>query len=177
MNWKAKSFVTVTATIGFAIAVSTFSNWQSSDPVRFAFYLLVAMFASGMKVTLPGINGTMSVNFLFILIGLLDMSYPETMALGCAATIVQSFYKSWTKVKLVHVVFNVFSMMCTAIALSHLAYIESARLFHNSVPLMLISAAVAYFLANTIPVTIIIALTEKRSFRKIWSECYFWSFP
>ena len=91
MNWKARIFIAVTAAAGMTLAVSTFSNWHSDDPVRFFFYLLVAMLASGMKVTLPGINGTMSVNFLFILIGLLDMSYPETMALGCAATLVQSF--------------------------------------------------------------------------------------
>src|SRR3954467_7829412 len=177
MNWKAKTFVGVTGAIGFAIAVGTFSHWQSSDPIRFAFYLLVAMLASGMKVTLPGINGTMSVNFLFILIGFLDMSYPETMALGCAATIVQSLYGSWRKVKLVHLIFNVFGMMCTAIAVSELAYQWAAQFFHHSVPLMLMCAAVAYFLTNTIPVSIVIAITEKQSFKKIWSECYFWSFP
>ena len=177
MNWKAKTFVGVTGAIGFAIAVGTFSHWQSSDPIRFVFYLLVAMLASGMKVTLPGINGTMSVNFLFILIGFLDMSYPETMALGCAATIVQSLYGSWRKVKLVHLIFNVFGMMCTAIAVSELAYQGAAQFFHHSIPLMLMSAAVAYFLTNTIPVSIVIAITEKQSFKKIWSECYFWSFP
>src|SRR4051812_46690642 len=177
MNWKAKTFVGVTGAIGFAIAVGTFSHWQSSDPTRFIFYLLVAMLASGMKVTLPGINGTMSVNFLFILIGFLDMSYPETMALGCAATIVQSLYGSWRKVKLVHLIFNVFGMMCTAIAVSELAYQWAAHYFHHSVPLMLMCAAVAYFLTNTIPVSVVIAITEKQNFKKIWSECYFWSFP
>src|SRR4051812_33992004 len=177
MNWKAKTFVGVTGAIGFAIAVGTFSHWQSSDPTRFIFYLLVAMLASGMKVTLPGINGTMSVNFLFILIGFLDMSYPETMALGCAATIVQSLYGSWRKVKLVHLIFNVFGMMCTAIAVSELAYQWAAQFFHHSVPLMLMCAAVAYFLTNTIPVSVVIAITEKQNFKKIWSECYFWSFP
>src|SRR4051812_39079317 len=177
MNWKAKTFVGVTGAIGFAIAVGTFSHWQSSDPIRFIFYLLVAMLASGMKVTLPGINGTMSVNFLFILIGFLDMSYPETMALGCAATIVQSLYGSWRKVKLVHLIFNVFGMMCTAIAVSELAYQWAAQFFHQSIPLMLMCAAVAYFLTNTIPVSIVIAITEKQNFKKIWSECYFWSFP
>ena len=177
MNWKARAFVAITAIAGIAIAVSTFSNWHSSDLVRFFFYFLIAMIASGMKVTLPGINGTMSVNFLFILIGLLDMSYPETMALGCAATIVQSFYGSSKKVQPVQIIFNVFSMMCTAIAVSHFVYTKAAIVFHGRTPLMLISAATVYFLANTIPVTAIISLTEHRSFRQLWLECYFWSFP
>jgi diguanylate cyclase (GGDEF)-like protein/putative nucleotidyltransferase with HDIG domain len=31
--------------------------------------------------------------------------------------------------------------------------------------------------ANTLPVATLISLTEQRSLRKIWAECYFWSFP
>ena len=42
---------------------------------------------------------------------------------------------------------------------------------------MLFLAACVYFVANTLPVAAIISLTERRSLRKIWSECYFWSFP
>jgi hypothetical protein len=36
--------------------------------------------ASRLKVNLPGITGTMSVNFLFLLLGVLELSLPETMA-------------------------------------------------------------------------------------------------
>ena len=32
-------------------------------------------------------------------------------------------------------------------------------------------------MANTLPVAAVISLTERRSLRKIWSDCYFWSFP
>ena len=38
-------------------------------------------------------------------------------------------------------------------------------------------AALVFFLANTLPVSIVISLTEGKSSRKVWSECYFWSFP
>jgi len=42
------------------------------DPVKFACYLLAALLASSLKVTLPGIDGTLSVNFLFTLLGILE---------------------------------------------------------------------------------------------------------
>ena len=35
---------------------------------------------------LPGIDGTMSVNFLFILLGVMELSLPETLVIGCTAT-------------------------------------------------------------------------------------------
>jgi len=36
---------------------------------------------------------------------------------------------------------------------------------------------VRLLVTNTLPVAAVISLTERRSLRKIWSECYFWSFP
>ena len=50
---------------------------------------MIALAASRLKVNLPGIAGTMSVNFLFLLLGVLELSFPEAMALGCAAVVVQ----------------------------------------------------------------------------------------
>src|ERR1051326_4764439 len=59
------------------------SLWQSDDISRFICYLTVAVVVSALKVNLPGFKGTMSVNFLFILIGISEMSLSETMVLGC----------------------------------------------------------------------------------------------
>jgi len=176
MNLKAKLFIGCSVAIGTGVACFAFSQWHSGDLRRFVFYVLVAMIASGLKVILPGINGTMSVNFLFILIGVLDMTFPETVALGCAAALVQSFYGAKSKVGLVHLLFNLCNVI-TAIGAAFVAYHGLAPLFGHSIPLMLTSAAVAYFLFNTAPVSIIISLTENKTFRKVWSECYFWSFP
>ena len=44
-------------------------------------------------------------------------------------------------------------------------------------PIMLMVAALVFFFANTLPISVVIALTEGKSARKVWSECYFWSFP
>src|SRR5260370_35228684 len=43
--------------------------------------------------------------------------------------------------------------------------------------LMMAAAACTQFIANAFPVACIIALSEAKSLRKIWKECYFWSFP
>ena len=36
----------------------------------------------------------MSVNFLFILLGVLELSLPETLVIGCTATLVQSVWQA-----------------------------------------------------------------------------------
>ncbi len=74
MSKRATFFITSTAAIGMLVLAHSLWYWHSSDLTRFICYLLIATLASGLKIQLPGIDGTMSVNFLFILLGVLEMS-------------------------------------------------------------------------------------------------------
>jgi len=177
MPKRAQAFIFLTAAVGTAVIVGSALHWESHDGLRFFCYLVVALLASGLKVQLPGIDATMSVNFLFILIGILELSLPETLVIGCASGLVQCLWHTKTAPAPVKVIFNVFSMMAPAIALSAFAYHWLAPVLHNSVPLLLIGAACVYFLSNTIPVAVVISLTEGKPLRKTWAESYFWSFP
>src|SRR5215467_7796149 len=178
MPTKAKIFIGVTAAIGILVVVLSLRHWHSDDLLRFFCYLAIAVFASSLKVRLPGIDGTMSVNFLFILLGVLELSLPETLIIGCTATLVQCLWRTNQATNPAKVAFNVFSMMANAIALAYFAYHRFIMIAgQRSALLMLVLAALIYFLANTLPVSVIIALTEGKSPRKVWSECYFWSFP
>src|ERR1700733_4106824 len=89
---RAKIFIAITTAAGFAVWVTAFLQWQSADPVKFACYLAIAVLAATMKIRLPGIESTMSVHFLFVLLGVLELSLPETLAIGCAAALVQSLW-------------------------------------------------------------------------------------
>lgn len=176
MSAKAKAYLATVYVIGTVTGLIAMSQWHLSDPSRFACYLLIALLASGLKVSLPGINGSMSVNFFFIILGVMELSLPETLIIGYGATLVQSFWKTNSRPKTVQVTFNL-ANMTTAIFCSTLAYQVVERVSHHSVPLMLVAAACTYFVTNTMPVAVVISLTEHKAFRKIWSECYFWSFP
>ena len=177
LTMSARTFITVIATAGmFCVALGIYSS-SSSDPVRFLCYLVLALMASSLKVSLPGVNGTMSVNFLFVLLGVLDLSFSETLALASLATLVQCYWRTKRGLTWVQVLFNV-SGTALAASIAYVAYHSPlVGLMRNSRPLMLLLAASCYFFANTVPVAAIIALTEQKSLRKIWKECYFWSFP
>src|SRR5579862_2752708 len=177
MSIRTKLFVGITVAIGLAVLSFSFWHWQSADLMRFACYLLVAVLASSLKVQLPGIDGTMSVNFLFILLGVMELSLPETLAIGCAASLMQSVWQARKRPDPVKVLFNVFGMMANASALSYAIYHWLDPRMGNEKPIILLVAALVFFLANTLPVSVVIALTENKTARKVWSECYFWSFP
>jgi diguanylate cyclase (GGDEF)-like protein/putative nucleotidyltransferase with HDIG domain len=178
MSTRTKLFVGTTVSVGMVVLCSAFWHWQSADLTRFACYLVVAILASSLKVQLPGIDGTMSVNFLFILLGVMELSLPETLAIGCTASFVQSVWQARNRPDPVKVLFNVFGMMANASALSYATYHWlDPKMGTAEKPILLLVAALVFFLANTLPVSLVIALTENKTARKVWSECYFWSFP
>jgi diguanylate cyclase (GGDEF)-like protein/putative nucleotidyltransferase with HDIG domain len=177
LSVQTKAFVGITASLGVVVLGYALWHWQSHDLMRFACYLAVAVLASGLKVQLPGIDGTMSVNFLFILLGVLELSLPETLLIGCTASLVQSVWQARKRLDPVKVLFNVAGMMANASALTYLSYHWLVGKFGANKPILLMVAALVFFFANTLPISIVIALTEGKSSRKVWSECYFWSFP
>jgi diguanylate cyclase (GGDEF)-like protein/putative nucleotidyltransferase with HDIG domain len=177
MSTGTKLFVGIAVSIGMLVLGSALWHWQSADLARFACYLAIAVLASSLKVQLPGIDGTMSVNFLFILLGTMELSLPETMVIGCTATLVQSVWQTRNRLDPIKVLFNVFGMMVNASALCYVSYHVLDGKVGSNRPILLMAAALVFFLANTLPISVVIALTESKSSRKVWKECYFWSFP
>jgi diguanylate cyclase (GGDEF)-like protein/putative nucleotidyltransferase with HDIG domain len=177
LSTQTKAFIVATACIGVGVLGYALAHWQSHDPMRFLCYLAVAILASGLKVQLPGIDGTMSVNFLFILLDVMELSLPETLIIGCTATLVQSVWQARKRLDPFKVLFNVASMMANASALTYFSFHWLSNKFASTKPILLMVAALVFFLANTVPISVVIALTEGKASRKVWRECYFWSFP
>ena len=60
----------------------SWSIFSSADPLQFWCYFVVTILTSGLKVRLPMVFATLSVNFLFILVGIVQFSLPEAIVLG-----------------------------------------------------------------------------------------------
>jgi diguanylate cyclase (GGDEF)-like protein/putative nucleotidyltransferase with HDIG domain len=175
MSLSARAFIAAIVLCGTSVLTFTVLHGTSRDPVKFVCYLVIALLASRLRVNLPGITGTMSVNFLIMLLGVLELSFSETMALGCAAVVVQCIDRE--RPVPLRVAFNVCS---TALAIAATFAVYRDPLVHRTLAnpsTLLFLAASVYFVSNTLPVAAVISLTEGKSLRKIWSECYFWSFP
>jgi diguanylate cyclase (GGDEF)-like protein/putative nucleotidyltransferase with HDIG domain len=175
MTPGAKVFISLVVVAGTCVLLYGAIEPTSRNIAQFICYLLIAILASRLKVNLPGITGTMSVNFLFILLGVLELSFAETLVLGTAAILVQCFYRD--RPSAIQVTFNICASafsIAVAYGVYHLALVRWQMTNH---PLMLVVAASTYFAANTGSIATVISLTEGKSLKKIWVECYFWSLP
>ncbi len=181
MSWVrsigARLFIGGMALAACACFVPACFQWHSSDPVKFICYLIAALLASSLKVVLPGVEGTLSVNFLFTLLGILELSLPETLAIGLASTLAQFYWRPARRVKLVQLVFNL-SQVTVSSAVAYGAYkLVAIYVLHAPGPLALLVAAITHFGCNTAAMSTIIGLTEDKPIAKVWTEIYLWSFP
>jgi len=177
LSWGATSFILVQVLIGFPLLPYAILHWHPESELRFACFFVVALVASLFKVHLPGIEATMSANFLFILVGILDLSFPETLLMGCFGGLAQTIWNSQPKPRFVQVVFN-FANLAISITAANLVF-HSGFAFRHGVrwPLLLAFASTTYFAINTMSVSGIIALTQRRNPLVVWRECYLWSLP
>jgi diguanylate cyclase (GGDEF)-like protein/putative nucleotidyltransferase with HDIG domain len=179
-SWKglslgAKAFIGLVIAAGMASLLPAAIHQSSKNIAEFICYLGIAILASRLRVTLPGITGTLSVNFLFILVGIAELSYSEAITLGAISMLAQCWYPN--RPGAIQLTFNV----CAGSLSTALAYL----VYHNSLanelivnrPLVLCLAASTYFIVNAGCIAVVISFSEGKPLRQILVECYFWSFP
>jgi len=176
MSLIAKIYVSAIVVIGAAFTITELAHWGTQDFVRFLCYFALAIMASRLKVSLPGITGALSVLFIFILFAIVELSLPEALLIGCSAILMQCLWNYRQRPKWHQVLFNLGSMAITVVAAGSVYRALSIQ-GHVEPALRLVVTATVFFLMNTFPVAGAIALTERRSLRRVWRECYVWSFP
>src|SRR6185436_18445064 len=104
MPVRAKLYIAVSIALGFALLAGTLIWFREfPDVARFLACLSLACIASTMKVRLPRLHGTISVNFVFILLAVTQLSLVEALIVAGIGTLVQCLWRAKTRPKLVQV--------------------------------------------------------------------------
>jgi hypothetical protein len=93
ISFWGKVYISLTVLLGAGILSLSLLHWQPAHWMRFGIFLLCAVLACSLKVSLPGIAGARSVNYLFILIGVIMLDLPQVLIVGLACTLVQCLWK------------------------------------------------------------------------------------
>lgn len=175
-SFSARVFVALIVISGLLLFGDAVLNAKSMPTAKFVAFLLVACVAARLRIKLPGVTGTMSVNLPFILVAAAEMNTVEALAIGFISTFFQCLAKG-KKFKVMQIAFNC-STITLAVAATRLIYASpSVASMVNAPALRLAIAAAGYALANTVPVAIVIGLTESVSMLRTWLEMLQLSFP
>src|SRR5271155_5507669 len=106
MRFRIKAIVCVVV-VGAIVSLRSTSGYPGEQWGHFLVYLVAILLSSGMKVAMPKSEGTMSVNFPFILLGILQLSPLQAVALAVASVVAQCRFKVIKPFTLVQILFNV----------------------------------------------------------------------
>ncbi len=162
----SKIYIAAVIALGAAELVKGLIHWKASRPFEFMALLVMTLIASRLKVKLPGINGTMSVNVPFLLIVAVRLSAGESLAIAALASLVQSMPGAQRRTALLQAVFSS-STITNAVAAAAFAFgFASQR--GLMLPLSIGAAGIAFFLANTLPIAVVLWLAEGAAPVKTW---------
>ena len=173
----AKAYIAMITALATAALVVVAARWNPENLGHFVLFFALAMVASAMKIRLPGFKTTISLNFVFVLIGIALFSFNETVLIGLGGALVQSLWKTQQRPKLVQLLFNGACLtVCTA-ASYWISHSVPAMLNFSSVAVTMALGACAYVVLNTGLVSLVISLAEQRPLNQIWPSCYEWTLP
>jgi len=173
---KAKAYIALVIAAGAAVLGLAAWSWPSGGLQQFVVYLGLAMLASTLKVRIPGLEGTMSPNFLFLLLAMTSCRFSEVVVISLAAALVQSLWASAKRPRLVQVAFSAATLMVSsavAYQVSHLMPVGVGA--GSSVPMVLLAGSL-YFPLNAGMVSIVIGLVAAQPLRQVAQRCYEWVF-
>jgi MASE9 protein len=179
MPRQATLYIYCVTAVGLAMAAASIGSFTPADLQRYLAYLALAILGSMLKVKLPGLSGTISLGFLFVLLAATDLSLGETVTIAAATGLVQTIWRTQKRPSILQVLFNIANLAISAglaFEVSHLAI--SAGLIGGASLLPTLALTVAIFFAvNTGLVSGVLALLEDKPFQATWSHWFLWVFP
>src|SRR5580698_9365760 len=106
MTQRIQALVLVVAMVSVASLFSA-SVQPSQDWTHFLVYLFAILLCSDMKIAMPKCNGTMSVNYPFILLSILQLSPLQASCLAAASALAQCLFRVVQRFSLLKILFNV----------------------------------------------------------------------
>jgi hypothetical protein len=149
---------------------------KSSGVLRFLSCLIIALFFSTLKVHFPALTGTVSFSFTFVMVGVADFTFAETLAMACASALIQSLWKVKKRPATLQLLFSLATVTISAAAAWWVPrFILNSTHAHSAIVLLALAAPL-YFSINMTLVTAAVALVEEKPLKNLWTQCSLWSY-
>ena len=172
----AKTFVAAVVLAASVVVGRAVLRGIPGENIQFVALLFLSVLAARMKLTLPGFDSCMSMNLPFLLIAVAQLEVSQAVIVGAVSTLAQSLPSPGNQTKPLQMLFNV-CIIANAIAISCYFASRTTGWPAAAKPVVITATALVFFLADTLPVATIIALTEHRNWVKTWDGIVLLSFP
>jgi hypothetical protein len=173
----AKAYIALVIASGMLLLMLAAGSWSSANMRQFVIFLGLAALASAMKVRIPGMESTISPNFVFLLLGMAALPFSQVAVISLMAALVQSLWASAKRPRLVQVTFSAAALVLSSSLAYKFAHLVLAGSATESAVVCVILSGSIYFPVNSGLVSMVIGLAEGQPFRQVCLRCYQWAFP
>ena len=161
---------------GLIILGGCLANWESPDLLKYAAFLTIAVFSSSVPIEVPGVAGPLSLTFLFVMFGTLELTRSETILIATLMALGNALGQR-PRTRAAVTVFQCGTAALGA-ALAHGVY-HALWLVPYQVDssVRLAIAAAALYLVNTVPSSLLVSLMEDIGFMEVWRARCMWLMP
>src|SRR5260370_8593253 len=114
MSSVAKWYIALVLGSGTVILLLAARWWSSASLTQFAALLCFTLFASTLKVRIPGMTSTISPNFAFLLIAMAFFSFSQVIVAALGAALLQSFWRPKSPPRMVQVLFSASALVLSS---------------------------------------------------------------
>lgn len=169
-------FVALMVIAGVVSVAGALRHGVQWHPYQAVTLIAIAAFTSRLRVKLPGVNGSMSVNLPFLLIAVASLSSFEAILAAAISAVAQTVPSDGASWKPIQMVFNT-CMMAFASGTASLLARHSMSGTRIASHLLLLGMPLVFLVGQTLPVSAIISLTDGGSLMKIWLGLVKLTFP
>jgi hypothetical protein len=176
MPRTAKIYVSLIISSGAAVLLIAAGAWSSASLPQFVTLLGFAGVSSTLKIRIPGLESTVSPNFIFLLLAMLCCSFSEVAAIALVAALVQSLWAA-KRPRLIQVAFSAATLVLSATVSFQSAHLLLGSGSSISPLVFAMLAGTLYLPLNTALISAVIGLVEGRSSFEVARICYDCVFP
>lgn len=179
MPLKARVYWLAAIAAGVSVIVFAGISWnvRQENLLKIAIYMMAAVVASNWKIRLPGVIGSLSMNYTFVIVALIELQLESAVLIAMVGLLAQVLIRPKVKPLWEQVAFSALSIPVAVFAASRVIGLSSFASVDPTGILAPISASMVYYLLNTWTVAIIIGLTTDKSPMQVWKGNFLWTYP
>ena len=173
----AKIYISLVIASASAVLLLAVVAWSADNLKQFVIYAGLVAVASTLKIRIPGVELTVSPNFIFLLLAVSACGFSQVVAMSIVGALVQCLWRTTKRPHLVQVVFSTAALILSTSAAYGLVHLVLAgKTWQSSIGTVVLAGGI-YFPMNSALITMVIGLASGQSWRRISSPGDPWLFP
>ena len=176
MRKQALRYAQTVVACGAVLLVAALALWNPSDIAAFLLCAALAMVASTFKVQLPGMTGTITPAFVFLLVSAGRLSWSETVVIAVLSVLTQILWRPKVRPTALQAAFGAAAVAISG-GLAHGVANGLVGSVNDSATLRLAVAGIVLLVCNSLLTAAVLCLIEDAPLSRVWRSIQLWAVP